>query len=144
MTSSISTSAPRSTGTGWLAFGGLMIFLIGASNVLAGCAALWKNEYYVASANDLLVLDFTAWGWIWLIIGLLEIFTGISVCLGRMWAREVGVVLAVLSAIGHLAYLAAFPLWSLATIGLCILVIYALTAPPRPSPDEPGGHTAED
>ena len=38
---------------------------------------------------------------------------------------------AVLAAIGHVAFLRAFPLWSLITIGLCVLLVHALTAPPR-------------
>jgi hypothetical protein len=46
---------------------------------------------------------------------------------GQMWARVVGIVVALLSAIVNIAFLAANPVWSTITITVDVLVIYALT-----------------
>jgi hypothetical protein len=46
---------------------------------------------------------------------------------GQMWARVVGIVVALLSAIVNIAFLAANPVWSTIIITVDVLVIYALT-----------------
>jgi hypothetical protein len=45
---------------------------------------------------------------------------------GQTWARVVGVILAVVSAIVNVAFLAAYPVWSTIIIALDVFVIYAL------------------
>jgi hypothetical protein len=131
-----STPAPargRARTSGWLAFAGTLALVIGAFNVIDGLVALFNDDYYLAGPNEILVFNFTAWGWIWLIVGIVQLAVGGGIMAGRTWARAAGVVLAVLAAIGHLAFLQAFPVWSVLTIGLCVLLIYALTAPPAGS-----------
>lgn len=117
--------------SGWLAFGGWMLMLAGVFNVVAGFTALFRPEYYVVAAGDLLVFNFGAWGWIWLAFGILQVAAGAGCLAGQMWARITGIGLAGLAAIAHLAFLAAFPLWELVAIGLSVLVIYALVVPPK-------------
>lgn len=120
---------PRRT-SGWLAFAGAIAMVIGVFNVIDGLVALLDDDYYVVGAGEILVFDFTTWGWIWLALGAVQLAVGAGILAGRTWARAVGVLFAVLAAIGHLAFLSAFPLWSVLTIGLCVLLIYALTVPP--------------
>jgi hypothetical protein len=43
-----------------------------------------------------------------------------------MWARVLGIVIAVVSALVNIAFLSAYPLWSTIIIALDVLVIYAL------------------
>jgi uncharacterized membrane protein YjfL (UPF0719 family) len=45
-----------------------------------------------------------------------------------MWARIVGIVIAVLSALANIAFLPAYPVWATIVIAIDVLVIYALTA----------------
>jgi hypothetical protein len=45
-----------------------------------------------------------------------------------MWARVVGIILAGLSVLANAAFLAADPAWGALSIGIGVLVIYALTA----------------
>ncbi|MEU8799372.1 hypothetical protein [Spirillospora sp. NPDC048819] len=116
--------------SGWLTFAGTLALVVGAFNIIAGLVALFDDDYYLVGENQILVFDFTAWGWIWLILGIVQIAVGAGIVAGQMWARAVGVFFAVLAAIGHLAFLQAFPIWSVLTIALCVLLIYALTAPP--------------
>lgn len=116
--------------SGWLAFAGTLAMVIGAFNIIDGLVGLFKDEYYLVGQNQILVFDYTTWGWIWLILGIVQVGVGAAILSGKMWARAVGVFFAVVVAIGHLGFLLAFPIWSVLTIALCVLLIYALTAPP--------------
>ena len=44
-----------------------------------------------------------------------------------MWARVVGILVALLSAVVNIAFLAAYPVWSTIMITIDVLVIWALT-----------------
>ncbi|TDD66865.1 hypothetical protein E1293_38635 [Actinomadura darangshiensis] len=119
--------------SGWLTFAGTLAVVIGAFNIIDGLVALFNDDYYLVGDNRIMVFDFTAWGWFWLFLGIIQVAVGAGIVAGKMWARATGVFFAVLAAIGHLAFLQAFPLWSVLTIAMCVLLIYALTAPPAGS-----------
>ncbi|TDB98106.1 hypothetical protein [Actinomadura sp. 7K534] len=119
--------------SGWLTFAGTIALVVGTFNIIAGLVALLDDEYYLVGQNQILIFDYTTWGWFWLALGIVQVAVGAGIVAGRMWARVVGVIGAVLAAIGHLAFLQAFPIWSVLTIALCVLLIYALTAPPTGS-----------
>ena len=55
------------------------------------------------------------------------VVAGVCVFAGQVWARTVGVVVAALSALLNLGFLAAYPVWSLILIALDVVVIMALT-----------------
>jgi len=44
-----------------------------------------------------------------------------------MWARIVGVLVALVSSVVNLAFMAAYPLWSVIMIVVDVLVIWAIT-----------------
>jgi len=111
---------------GWVYFAGIMMMLAGVFQAIAGLAALFKNTVYVTAENNLVAFDFTGWGWVHLIIGIVLFFSAFSVLKGGTWGRMLGSFLAGISAIAHFAFIAAFPLWSLAIIIVDILIIYAL------------------
>jgi vacuolar-type H+-ATPase subunit I/STV1 len=121
--------------TGWLSFAGIVAFVVGVFNVIDGLVALFRNDYYLVTSQDILVFGFTAWGWIWIILGLAQIAIGAGLLAGQPWARTAGVAMAVLVAIGQLAFLRAFPVWSVLVIAMCVLLVYALTANPRTYPE---------
>lgn len=125
------TASRISSTTGWLSFAGVVAFVVGVFNVMDGLVALFRNDYYMVTSQDILVFNFTAWGWIWLILGLAQIAIGAGLLAGQPWARTAGVAMAVLVAIGQLAFLRAFPVWSVLVIAMCVLLVYALTAHPR-------------
>ena len=119
---------PASKWVGWIAFAGVLMIILGALHAFQGLVAIFKDEYFLVSSSGLAVkLDFTAWGWIALIVGVVVIVAGLCVMAGQLWARIVGVVVASLSLIGNFAFLAAYPLWSLIMIALDIVIIMALT-----------------
>jgi hypothetical protein len=118
---------------GWRTFAGILFYLVGAFNVIGGLAAIFKDEFFLASANQLLLVDYTAWGWFLLILGIVQLIAGAGILRDRVWARAVGVALALLSAMLHIAFLVAFPIFGLLTISLCIAVVYGLVVPSDPN-----------
>ena len=113
---------------GWVAFAGFMLALVGVLDLLQGITALVNDDYFVAVGSDLLVFDFTTWGWILLIWGVLLIAGGFGLLAGRSWARWLGIVLAFVNCVAQVAFLAAYPIWSTIVIALDVFVLYALTA----------------
>lgn len=120
---------PEPTGwVGWILFAAVMMIMMGVFHATAGLLALFNDEYYLVGKNGLAVsVDYTAWGWVHLVAGVVVVLAGFALMVGRTWARVVGVVLAVASAILNIGFLAAYPIWSAIIIALDVLIIYAIT-----------------
>jgi hypothetical protein len=112
---------------GWVYFAGAMMMLVGGLEAIAGLVAIFKDDYYVVTEKSLLVLNYTAWGWIHLVLGVLILLAGLAVMSGQTWGRVIGVFLSILSILGNLAFISAYPIWSIIAITLNVFVIYALT-----------------
>jgi hypothetical protein len=126
--SSTATNRGTSVWVGWIAFAGTIMVMLGGFHIIQGLVALFNDEYFLVSRSGLVInVDFTAWGWVHVIAGLIVLFAGICVFAGQMWARLVGVILALVSAVINLGFLAAYPIWSLMMIALDVAVIMALT-----------------
>jgi hypothetical protein len=114
--------------TGWIAFAGVVMVMLGIFHAIQGLVAIFKDEYYLVGKSGLVVnVDYTAWGWVHLLGGIILVAAGVAVFSGQIWARTVGVILALVSAIVNVGFLAAYPLWSLMMIALDVTVILALT-----------------
>jgi hypothetical protein len=111
---------------GWVWFAAVVIIIIGVFNIFQGLAALFNDEYFVVTDAGLLVFDFTAWGWITLILGIVMLFAGFGLLSGKGWARWFTIVVAGLNAVAQAGFLSAYPIWALIVIALDIVVIYAL------------------
>ena len=119
---------------GWRTFAGIIFYLVGAFNVIGGLAAIFKEEFFLVDDDKLLVVDYTAWGWFLLILGLVQLIAAAGILKDRGWARLLGVALAMMSAVLHIAFLVAFPIFGLLTISLSIVVVYGLVV--ASDPDE--------
>ena len=120
---------PVQTGwAGWLVFAAFMMFLVGSFQAIQGLVAIFDDGYYVVRESGLVVeVDYTAWGFLHLILGVLLVLGGAGVLTGNVVARSVGVLLAGLSALANMAFIGAYPVWSIIVIVVDVLVIYALT-----------------
>jgi hypothetical protein len=113
---------------GWIVFAAVMMIILGCFHAIAGLVALFDDQKFLVADSGLVVsVDYTAWGWVHLIGGIIVALAGISLFAGRMWARVVGVLAASISAIVNIAFLSAYPIWSAIMIALDILIIWALT-----------------
>jgi hypothetical protein len=115
--------------TGWVVFASLMLSVVGGINIVQGLVALVQDDYFlVPNGDELLVLDFQAWGWVLIVWGLAQLGTGIGLNFGLGWARVCAIGLACLSILIQTLFLSAYPIWSAIIITLDVIVVYALTA----------------
>ena len=124
--------ASQDAWSGWIGFAGIVILIVGAMDVLQGFVAILKDEYVVATAKGLAILDVTAWGWATLIWGAILIIAALGLLGGAGWARWLAIIGVSINAVQQIAFLAnypqAYPLWNLIVVALNIVVLYALTA----------------
>ena len=114
-------------GSGWLVFAASVLGIAGIFNVIDGIMALSKSSFYVAGAR-FVFSDLRTWGWIVLILGILQILAAFAILGRAQWARWFGIVIAALGAIGQFGFMQAYPFWSVTIIAICIFVIYGLAA----------------
>ena len=110
-------------GSGWIGFAGIMLILVGFFNIIDGISAIANADYLV---NQLLFANLDAWGWFFLIWGILQVFAGFAIMNGSTWGAIVGVVTAFVNAIAQLSWARTYPVWAIAAIVLDVLIIYAL------------------
>ncbi|TDQ52907.1 DUF7144 family membrane protein [Actinorugispora endophytica] len=125
------------TQNGWVIFAATMLLMVGAINLIQGVITMFMPTYLLAAEGDVLFFGFTLWGIGLVVWGLLLLATGFSLASRQNWARVLGIVFAAVNAITQLAFIAAYPWWSLAVIAIDLLVIYGLTvgwsSEPEPS-----------
>jgi hypothetical protein len=113
--------------SGWITFAGVMALLAGAYNGLSGIAALADDDTVAAQAEEVLYgIDLTAWGWFWLLVGLVQLITGILILQRNPWGLWLGVIFAGLSAMLTVIVMFVFPLWAIAVLTIDFLVLFGL------------------
>jgi hypothetical protein len=112
---------------GWTWFAAVFMWLIGVFHFIAGLSAIVDDEFYAVTPNYVLEFDVTTWGWIHLIAGVIVFFAGVGLLSGQVWARTVGVILAIVSIVANFAWMPYYPVWSIVMITMGGLVIWALT-----------------
>jgi len=126
---------------GWLAFAGTLLVISGAFKILD---ALWAFKYDDEVSDEVQTVlfegDLASWGWVWLAVGVVLILAGIAVVSGSEWARWFGIFVAAVAAISFLPWIYYQPLWTILSVTLAMLVIYALaTYGGRRMPGTPAG-----
>lgn len=113
---------------GWTAFAGIMMVMLGGWWILAGFAALIEDEFFVVTQDWIFKFDITAWGWVHLILGILILAAGFALFTAAVWARTVGVILAVIAGLVAFSWIPWYPVWGILFIAASVAVIWALTA----------------
>ena len=104
---------------------GTFLILGGVLNVIYGIAAISNSRFFL-NETKYIISDLKTWGWIVLIIGILELFAAFSLLSGKTFGRWVGLIVGSLNAISALLSIPAYPLWSLAIFALSLWIIYGL------------------
>lgn len=113
---------------GWIAFAAVMMLMLGTFHVIQGLVAILNDKVFLVGKSGLILhVDYTTWGWVHIIGGILIAAAGIALFTGQVWARTIGVVVAMFSAFVNVGFLSAYPIWSAIMIGFDVLVIWALT-----------------
>jgi hypothetical protein len=114
---------------GWLAFASTMLAIGGVFKIFD---AFWAFKYDDDVSDQLQTIlferDLKSWGWVWLTMGVLLLIAAACVVTGSQWARWVGILAAGAGAIVFLPWIYYQPLWTVLSVSLMILTIYALAA----------------
>jgi hypothetical protein len=119
---------PDAAPSGWTTFAATMLLVTGSFNICWGLAALLNDEVLAVGGRGVMVLDFTTWGWVLLVIGAIMLIVAGGLFSLAGWARWTAVGIATLNMVVQVATITAFPVWALIVIALDAVVIYQLTA----------------
>jgi len=113
---------------GWIGFAGWLMVIVGVLDFFEGMIAVIRGQYFVLTANQIIVFDMRTWGWITLIWGIVILLAGLGLLSGSGWARWFAIVVASLNILGQLGFVggAQYPLWALTVLALTFVVLYAL------------------
>ena len=125
---SVTSQATATRWTGWIAFAGWLMLIMGGLSAVEGLIAVIRQHYYVLTTNQIIVFDLRTWGWVSLIWGVLLAFAGLGILSGATWARWFAIVIGSLSFLEQLSFAGGttYPLWSLTILALTGVVLYAL------------------
>ena len=113
---------------GWVRFATAMLVLIGVFQIVTGLSVLLRRETFLLPESRLaLKVDYAAYGWFYIVLGVLAFAAAAGLQQRRSWARLAGIVIAVVSAVGNIGFLSVRPFISAAVILLNMLVIYGIT-----------------
>jgi hypothetical protein len=111
--------------SGWWVFAGVLLLVAGVLNIIYGIAAIGDSKFFTDHGTYILS-GLHTWGWILLILGVLELVAAFSLFSGGEFGRWFGIFVASLNAIGALLSMPGYPFWSLALFALAIIIIYKL------------------
>jgi hypothetical protein len=109
----------------------VLMTLSGMWSFFEGLAALIRQSFFVVLPNYAFNISVTGWGWIHLITGIVVFAGGLCLFRDMMWARMLGVVLAMVSAVLNFLWIPYYPVWSIVVIAIDVFVIWALMSPRR-------------
>ncbi|HVP03636.1 MAG TPA: hypothetical protein VMT10_13785 [Solirubrobacteraceae bacterium] len=118
--------------TGWWLFAGILLLIAGTLNIIWGIGAISDAKFFVAN-QKYIIGSLHTWGWVTLILGVIELTAGLSLFGGGGWGRWVGIFAAALASISALLSIPAYPFWSLCVFALSIIILYELAKAPERS-----------
>jgi dolichyl-phosphate-mannose--protein O-mannosyl transferase len=115
----------RRPGRRWNAYAAILLIFAGAMQILDG---LWALDRQDTAIDSLFWGDnLEAWGWVYLIVGVVLVVIGIFIFRRATWATLAGIAAAFLGAIVNLFWIFSYPLVSILAITLYLLAVYGLT-----------------
>jgi hypothetical protein len=119
--------ARQGEGYWMIVFAVALLVTVGFFNLIDGIAAIANSHVFIANAHYV-VGDLRAWGWVVLILGVLQLIAAIAILSGSQAARWFAVVVIGLNAIGQMLFIPAYPFWSLLIIAVDIVALWGLCA----------------
>jgi hypothetical protein len=117
--------------SGWVTFAAVMAGIVGVFNLLTGIAAISEDDQTEALHEVLFGVNITAWGWFWLIIGVLQIVTAWLIYQRSTVGQTLGLIWAFIVAALSVFMIFVAPIWALVVMALSVTIIWALTAFPE-------------
>jgi len=112
-------------GTGRAVFVAVLLLFAGTLNIIYGIAAVGNAHFFDHTQYPFSSLH--TWGWITIIVGIIQLTGGISLFTGGGYGRLIGIIAAVIGVLESLLSVGGIhPWWSLAIFALCIYVLHGL------------------
>jgi hypothetical protein len=127
-------------GAGRVVFAAVLLLIAGALNIIYGIGAIADANFYTSSGTHYVFASLNTWGWITLILGVIQLTAAFSLFSGNAYGRVIGVIAASLGALGALLSVGgAYPFWSLGIFAMCLwvawgLIVYGEEEPTRTGP----------
>ena len=114
-------------GYGMVFFAAILLLVVGFFNMIYGIAAIANSHVFVANAHYVFA-NLRTWGWITLIIGVLQLIAAGGIVAGNQLARWFAVAVVGLNAIDMMFFIPAYPFWALTIIAVDVVALYGLCA----------------
>ena len=114
-------------GSGLVLFASVLLVILGCFNLIYGIAAIANSHVFTANAHYV-IGNLRAWGWITLIIAVLQLAAAGGVLASNQLARWFAVAVVGLSAIDMMFFVPAYPFWALTIIAVDVVALYGLCA----------------
>jgi hypothetical protein len=114
-------------GLGLVYFAAIVLLVLGFFNMIYGIAAIANSHVFTANAQYV-IGDLRAWGWITLILSVLQLIAAAGVLAGNQLARWFAVAVVGLNAIDMMFFVPAYPFWALMIIAVDVVALYGLCA----------------
>jgi hypothetical protein len=116
-------------------FVAILLTVAGVVNLFYGFGAVADSHFFVGE-NHYIFANVNTWGWVTVVLGVIQLFAGVSLLGGGTFGRIIGLVAATLGAIGSLLAIGgAYPFWSIAVFALCVICIHGLIVLGEPLED---------
>jgi hypothetical protein len=113
-------------GAGRVAFAAILLVIAGVLNIIYGIGAVSDANFY-SNNTQYVFSSLHTWGWITIILGVIQLTGGFSLMAGNVYGRVIGITAASLGAIGALLSVGgAYPFWSLGIFALCVIVLHGI------------------
>lgn len=110
--------------SGWVRLAAILLILAGAMNVIHGFTLL-DHKHFVSNQID--YSNFTFWGVVFLIGGVVQIGAGVAVFGRRLIGYQTGVVLAVIAIVMWFLMIFSAPFGAMIGIIVNLSILYGLT-----------------
>lgn len=118
------TAPTTREGEGWIVFSGIMLCIAGLIDFFNG---LWALNHADAAVDTLFFEnDLDAWGWFYVIVGIVLFLVGLGVFVRAQFARWLGVLAASFALVTNMFWIFAYPVMSLVLVIISAMVIYGL------------------
>jgi hypothetical protein len=114
-------------GYGLVVFASVLLLVVAFFNMIYGIAAIANSHVFTAHAHYVFANQRT-WGWITLIIALLQLLAAGGILAGNQLARWFAVAMVGLNAIDMMFFIPAYPFWALTIIAMDVVALYGLCA----------------
>jgi hypothetical protein len=114
-------------GKGLIIFATVLLLVIGFFNMIDGIAAIARSHVFIGNAHYV-IGDLRAWGWVTLIVSVLQLLAALGILMGNQVARWTAVALVGLNALNQMFFIPAYPFWALTIIAMDVVALWGLCA----------------